>query len=87
MIALQKAKNILEAHSKEEEISYAQICLKLGLLFLSEGKVQEAENIVKFALLSFNRHSSININKEIEEVYEDERVECYEILARCYELK
>ena len=40
ILNLEKAKKIFELTEKTEEISYAFVMIKLGLLFLSEGKLK-----------------------------------------------
>lgn len=61
IISLQKAKNIFEINEKQGDVAYSYVCLKLGLLFLSEGKSNEAESIVKFALSTFNKFLYENV--------------------------
>jgi len=61
IISLQKAKNIFEINEKQDDVAYSYVCLKLGLLFLSEGKSNEAESIVKFALSTFNKFLYENV--------------------------
>jgi tetratricopeptide (TPR) repeat protein len=56
LVSLQKAKTIFEHNHKQKDVAYAHVCLKLGLLFLSEDKAKEAANIIRFALSNFTDH-------------------------------
>ena len=50
VINLQKAKKIFEACDKMDTASYSLVTLKLGLIFLSEDKIKEAEEVVRYSL-------------------------------------
>lgn len=75
---IKKSKSIFENSGKTDHPSYAIILLKMGLVFLNQDQPKDCLSCTTAAL-------GILEKSPISE-FEDEMVDCFEMMTRCYEI-
>jgi tetratricopeptide (TPR) repeat protein len=79
---LKKSKSFFEEGARTNEVGYAVMCVKLGLLHLNQNEVAQAVEMTAKALKVLE-----NCQERDQVSYEEEITECFEILARCFEIE
>jgi hypothetical protein len=73
-----KARSIFEANGRTNSLPYAAIELKMALVYLNQDQTDLCLTAALTALEIFSR--------EPISTCEDELVDCYEMITRCYEI-